>query len=58
VSPEEPGDLVDGFIGLVQGSEVKLEDVGALGGHLQGHLDVVPGSVRGQPDGVVQEYLV
>jgi hypothetical protein len=54
VPAEEPGDLVDGFVGLVQRSEVELEDVGALGGDLEGHLDVVPGGVRGQPDGVVQ----
>src|SRR5512147_105938 len=47
VSLEEPRDLVDGLVGLVQCSEVKLEDVRALGGHLQRHLDVVPAGVRG-----------
>ena len=44
---EEPRDLVDGLVGLVQYSEVELEDVRAFGGHLQRHVDVVPAGVRG-----------
>lgn len=55
---EEPRHLVEGLVGLVQRSEVTLEDVRAFGGHLQRHLDVVPAGVHGQPDGVVQEHLV
>jgi hypothetical protein len=55
---EEPRNLVDGFVGLVQRSELKLEDVRAYGDHLQPHLDVVPAGVRGQPDGVVQQNLM
>jgi hypothetical protein len=31
---EEPRDLVDGLVGLVQCSELKLEDVRAFAGHL------------------------
>jgi len=31
---EEPRDLVDGLVGLVQRSEVKLEDMRAFAGHL------------------------
>jgi hypothetical protein len=58
VALEEQGDLVDGLVGLVQCSELKLEDVRAFGGHLQPHLDVVPAGVRCQPDGVVQEHLM
>ena len=50
---EEPRDLVEGLVGLVQFPEVELEDVRAFRGHLQGHVNVVPGGVSGQPDGVV-----
>ena len=33
--------------------EVELEDVRASRGRLPGHVNVVPGGVSGQPDGVV-----
>jgi len=32
---------------------VELEDVRASRGRLPGHVNVVPGGVSGQPDGVV-----
>ena len=44
---EEPRDLVDGLVGLVQRSELKLEDVRAFGDHLQPHLDVVQQNLMG-----------
>ena len=40
---EEPRDLVEGLVGLVQFPEVELEDVRAFRGHLQGHVNVGPG---------------
>jgi hypothetical protein len=40
---EEPRGLVEGLVGLVQFPEVELEDVRAFWGHLQGHINVVPG---------------
>ena len=50
---EEPRDLLEGLVGLVQFPEVELEYVRAFWGHPQGHINVVPGGVSGQPDGVV-----
>jgi hypothetical protein len=41
---EEPRYIVDGLVGLVQRSELKLEDMRTLGRHLQPHLDLVPAS--------------
>jgi hypothetical protein len=49
----EPRDLAGGLAGLVQFPEAELEDVRAFRGHLQGHINVVPGGVSGQPDGLV-----
>jgi hypothetical protein len=50
---EEPRDLVHGLAGLVRFPDVELEDARSFWGHLQGHLDAVPDSISGQPDGVV-----
>ena len=49
---EEPRDLTAGPAASPV-PEVELEDVRASRGRLPGHVNVVPGGVSGQPDGVV-----
>jgi len=55
---QELSGSVQGGGRLVEGREVRLEDVRHLGGDIEGDLDVGDGGLPCEADGVVEQNLV